>query len=108
MAGHSARRQAATERAFREAWQRLEAGTPTHPDLRDHELQLSISAVYLINAICSVPTVPLELDRYPRIHLDFIRYWTELSHAHRDAIVHGTLEPQIRLGQVPCATNLGG
>ena len=47
VAGHGARRQAATERAFREAWQRLEAGTPTHPDLRDHEWQLSISAVCL-------------------------------------------------------------
>jgi DNA-binding transcriptional MocR family regulator len=47
VAGLGARRQAATERAFREAWQRLEAGMPTHPDLRDHEWQLSISVVCL-------------------------------------------------------------
>jgi hypothetical protein len=47
IARHGARRQAAAERAFREAWQRLEAGTPTHPDLRDHGRQLSISVVCL-------------------------------------------------------------
>ena len=47
VAGHGARRQAATERAFLEEWQRLEAGTPTHPDLRDHEWKLSISVVCL-------------------------------------------------------------
>jgi DNA-binding transcriptional MocR family regulator len=47
VAGLGVRRQAATERAFREAWQRLEAGMPTHPDLRDHEWQLSISVVCL-------------------------------------------------------------
>src|SRR6266852_5387429 len=47
VAGHGARRQAATERAFLEAWQRLEAGTPAHPDLRAREWKLSISVVCL-------------------------------------------------------------
>jgi hypothetical protein len=44
---HGARRQAATEQAFRAAWQRLEAGRPTHLDLRNHEWELSISVVCL-------------------------------------------------------------
>jgi hypothetical protein len=44
-AGRGARRRTATEQGFREAWQRLEAGTPTRPELRDHEWQLSVSAI---------------------------------------------------------------
>src|SRR5712691_2761555 len=44
-AERGAARHAVTERAFREAWHRLEAGTPVHPDLRDHEWQLSVSAI---------------------------------------------------------------
>lgn len=67
-----------------------------HPDDTDENV-----AVHLINAICSVPTVSVELDRYPRTHLDLIRYWPEFCRAHRYAIVHGTFEPEIRLGQVP-------
>jgi hypothetical protein len=44
-AERGAQRHAATERAFREAWQRLQAGMPIHPELRDHEWQLSVSAI---------------------------------------------------------------
>jgi hypothetical protein len=44
-AGRGAQRRAATEQGFREAWQRLDAGTPTHPELRNHEWQLSVSAI---------------------------------------------------------------
>jgi hypothetical protein len=45
--GRGALRRAHTERAFRDAWRRLEAGMPTHPDLRDYDWQLSISTICL-------------------------------------------------------------
>ena len=40
-------RHEATERAFREAWQRLQAGTPTRPELSRRDWQLSISTICL-------------------------------------------------------------
>jgi alpha-galactosidase len=58
-------------------------------------------AVQLINVICSVPMVSIELDRYPRSHLDIIRYWIGFYQAHRDTIIHGAFAPEIHLGQVP-------
>jgi len=67
-----------------------------HPDDSDENV-----AVHLINVICSVPMVSIELDRYPQSHLDIIRYWISFYQAHRDAIIHGTFAPDIRLGQVP-------
>jgi hypothetical protein len=42
-----AERHAATELAFREAWQRLQAGVPTHPKLAGHNWQLTISTICL-------------------------------------------------------------
>jgi alpha-galactosidase len=59
------------------------------------------SAVHLINMICSVPMVSIELDRYPQAHLDLIRYWISFYNAHRDTIIHGHFAPEIRLGHVP-------
>ncbi|HEU5100946.1 MAG TPA: glycoside hydrolase family 36 protein [Roseiflexaceae bacterium] len=67
-----------------------------HPDDTEENV-----AVQLINMICSVPMVSIELDRYPQSHLDLIRYWIGFYNAHRDTIVHGCFEPEIRLGQVP-------
>jgi alpha-galactosidase len=75
-----------------------------HPDDSDENV-----AVQLINVICSVPMVSVELDRYPQRHLDLIRYWIGFYQAHRETIIHGQFAPEIRLGQVPlirftCAT----
>jgi alpha-galactosidase len=58
-------------------------------------------AVHLINVISSVPTIGVELERYPKSHLDLIRHWLRFYRDHRDTIVHGTFRPEIRLGQVP-------
>jgi alpha-galactosidase len=67
-----------------------------HPDDSDENV-----AVHLINVICSVPMVSIELDRYPQAHLDLIRYWIGFYNAHRDTIMHGRFAPEIRLGHVP-------
>jgi alpha-galactosidase len=58
-------------------------------------------AVYLINAIVSVPMISVELDKYPQSHLDLIRHWLGFYRAHRETIVHGTFAPEFRLGQIP-------
>jgi alpha-galactosidase len=67
-----------------------------HPDDCDENV-----AVHLINVICSVPMVSIELDRYPQAHLDLLRYWIGFYQAHRDTIIHGQFAPTIRLGHVP-------
>jgi alpha-galactosidase len=67
-----------------------------HPD--DNEENV---AVHLINIICSVPIVSVELDRYPQSHLQLIRYWIGFYQTHRQAIIHGRFEPTIRLGHIP-------
>ena len=51
-ARRGATRHAATEQALRQAWQRLRAGVPTHPDLVGGGWQLSVSVVCL-EAGCS-------------------------------------------------------
>jgi alpha-galactosidase len=67
-----------------------------HPDDSDENV-----AVQLINVICSVPMVSIELDRYPQAHLDIVRYWIGFYREHRDTIIHGAFTPDIHLGQVP-------
>jgi alpha-galactosidase len=67
-----------------------------HPDDSDENV-----AVHLINVICSVPMVSVELDRYSQRHLDLIRYWVGFYREHRDTIIHGQFDPDIRLGHVP-------
>jgi hypothetical protein len=46
-ARRGAQRHAATEEAFREAWRRLKAGTPTHPELMGRDWQVTISTICL-------------------------------------------------------------
>jgi alpha-galactosidase len=58
-------------------------------------------AVHLINLICSVPMVSVELDRYPQSHLDLIRHWIGFYQAHRDTIIHGQFAPDLQLGHIP-------
>src|SRR5207302_8319685 len=52
LAQRGAKRHAATEQALRQAWERLRAGVPTHPDLVGCDWQLSVSVVCL-EAGCS-------------------------------------------------------
>jgi len=47
MSIRGAQRHAATDLAFREAWQRLRARTPTHPRLVGRDWQFSISTICL-------------------------------------------------------------
>jgi alpha-galactosidase len=58
-------------------------------------------AVHLINLISSVPTVSVELDRYPPSHLDLIHSWIGFYRAHRDTIIHGEFAPQLQPGHIP-------
>jgi alpha-galactosidase len=67
-----------------------------HPNDSDENV-----AVHLINLIVSVPMVSVELDEYPKSHLDLIRYWIAFYDAHRDAIVHGDFKPVIRQAHIP-------
>jgi alpha-galactosidase len=67
-----------------------------HPQDSDENV-----AVHMINLICSVPMVSVELDCYPQSHLDLVRHWIAFYKRHRQAIVHGRFEPLLRLGHVP-------
>jgi alpha-galactosidase len=67
-----------------------------HPDDSDEDV-----ATHLINAIVSVPTISVELDRYRRSHLELVRHWIGFYREHREAIVHGEFAPEIRPGTVP-------
>ena len=67
-----------------------------HPQDSDENV-----AVHMINLICSVPMVSVELDCYPQSHLDLVRHWIAFYKSHRQAIVHGRFEPLLRLGHVP-------
>ncbi len=67
-----------------------------HPEDSDENV-----AVHLINLICSVPMVSIELDSYPQSHIDLVRHWIAFYQAHRQAIVQGCFEPLLRLGHVP-------
>jgi alpha-galactosidase len=58
-------------------------------------------AAHLINMISGVPTVSVELDRYPQSHLDLIRYWIGFYRAHCDTIIHGEFVPEIKFGHIP-------
>ncbi len=58
-------------------------------------------AVHLINAICSVPMISVELDRYPQSHLELIRYWIGFYNQHRATIVHGNFRPEFHQGYLP-------
>jgi alpha-galactosidase len=64
-------------------------------------------AVHLINLIASVPMVSVDLARYPSSHRALIRHWMGFYRRHREAIVHGAFEPEIRTGRVP-VTRFGG
>jgi hypothetical protein len=62
------KRDAATEQALREAWERLRTGAPMHPKLVDRNVELSIAAVCL-EAGCSRNAL---YDGHPEL-LDEIR-----------------------------------
>lgn len=63
--------------------------------------------VHLINLIASVPMVSVDLARYPSWHRALIRHWMGFYRRHREAIIHGSFEPEIRTGRVP-ATRFRG
>jgi alpha-galactosidase len=58
-------------------------------------------AVHLINCLVSVPMVSIELDQYPKSHLDLVRYWIGFYHEHRDTIIHGDFKPTLAPGLIP-------
>jgi alpha-galactosidase len=66
-----------------------------HPDDTDENV-----AVHLINVICSVPIISVDLERYPPSHKDLIRAWIGFYNAHRQTIIHGRFQPIFRQGHV--------
>ncbi len=73
-----------------------------HPGESDENV-----AVHLINVIVSVPMISVELDIYPKTHLDLIRCWIGFYNTHRDTIIHGEFKPVLALGHVPLITFKG-
>ncbi|MGH2560326.1 MAG: glycoside hydrolase family 36 protein [Thermomicrobiales bacterium] len=67
-----------------------------HPNDTDDNV-----AVHLINCLVGVPMVSIELDRYPRSHLDLIRHWIGFYNEHRRTLIHGAFKPALHLGHVP-------
>jgi len=73
-----------------------------HPSDTDENV-----AVQLINCLVSVPMVSIQLDEYPKSHLDLIRYWIGFYNEHRDTIIHGDFRPVIGLGFIPLIACIG-
>jgi alpha-galactosidase len=67
-----------------------------HPEDSDENV-----AVQMINCIVSVPMVSIELERYPKSHLEIIRHWIRFYNEHRDTIIHGEFKPKLHYGHVP-------
>jgi alpha-galactosidase len=67
-----------------------------HPDDTDENV-----AVTLINTIISVPMVSVDLLKYPKTHLDLIRYWIGFYCDHLDTIIHGEFLPEFLRGFLP-------
>ncbi len=73
-----------------------------HPDDTDENV-----AVHLINVICSVPIISIDLERYPPSHSDLIRAWIGFYNTHRQTIIHGRFEPLFRQGHIPLIRFVG-
>ena len=73
-----------------------------HPDESDENV-----AVHLINVLVSVPMISVELDRYPKTHLDLIRYWIGFYNTHRNTIIGGQFKPALAPGHIPLITFVG-
>ena len=67
-----------------------------HPNDTDENV-----AVTLINTIISVPMVSVDLQMYPKAHLDLIRYWIGFYLEHLDTIVHGEFRLEFLRGFLP-------
>ena len=67
-----------------------------HPEDTDENV-----AVHLINLLVGVPMVSIELDKYPRSHLDLIRYWIGFYNAHRRTFIRGGFQPVIWGASIP-------
>lgn len=73
-----------------------------HPDDTDENV-----AVHLINCLVGVPMVSIELDRYPRSHVELIRHWIGFYNRHRQTFVGGGFRPVLGLGHVPAVRFAG-
>ena len=73
-----------------------------HPDDTDENV-----AVHLINIICSVPIVSVDLERYPPSHIALIRAWIGFYNAHRQTIICGRFEPLLQQGLAPLIRFVG-
>jgi alpha-galactosidase len=67
-----------------------------HPQDTDENV-----AVTLINTIISVPMVSVDLQKYPKNHLELIRYWISFYNDHRDTITQGEFQPEFYRGFLP-------
>src|SRR5262249_17718653 len=64
-------------------------------------------AVHLINLLVSVPMVSIELDQYPKSHLDLVRHWIGFYREHRDTIIRGDFKPTLTPGLIPIIRFVG-
>ena len=64
-------------------------------------------ALHLISGIASVPMISVELDEYPRTHLDLIRFWIGFYNSHRQTIIHGGFRPRFHPTHIPLIDFVG-
>ncbi|MEM7737252.1 MAG: glycoside hydrolase family 36 protein [Deinococcota bacterium] len=73
----------------------------TDPGLWHPEDSPENVAVHLINLLAAVPMVSIELDKYPKAHLELLHYWLGFYNQYRDTLTHGQFEPIFKQGANP-------
>ncbi|MCW3059583.1 MAG: glycoside hydrolase [Capsulimonas sp.] len=73
----------------------LSGDTPAHADMLmwSPEEPAEAAALQLLNVLFSVPQISVLLDRIPEDHRAMLRFWMGFWTVHRDALLHGRLEP---------------
>jgi alpha-galactosidase len=64
-------------------------------------------AVMLINALCGVPMVSVDLGACQHSHLNLLRYWIAFYNQHRNTLVHGEFLPEFHHNALPVIRFIG-
>jgi alpha-galactosidase len=64
-------------------------------------------AVMLINALCGVPMVSVDLGACQHDHLNVLRHWIEFYNKHRSTLVHGEFLPEFHHNALPLIRFIG-
>ncbi len=64
-------------------------------------------AVTLINGLCGVPMISVDLAACPLDHLNVLRYWIEFYNKHRSTLAHGEFLPEFQHNTLPLVRFIG-